>query len=338
MRAGVLSRRLLLQRSLALAGLALASGCWTPRPGATPTAHTPRIGIFFLASRDQVAGFLAAFRQGLHDHGYVEGINVAIEDRYADGAEDRLPGLAAELVRLGVDVLVSGSTLAVARAAKQATASTPIVMAGGSTDPVTDGLVVSVARPGGNMTGVISNPASLHGKRLELLQAMMPGLSRVAFLYEPSAAAQPASVGLGAAARSLGLQLELVEVSGPGEFESAFETMRTRRAEALVIATTLTYHHRLPILDLALRNRLPVVSPWREVTEAGGLVSYAPDVLNQYRRAASYVDRILKGAKPAELPIEQLTKLDLVVNLKTAQALGLAIPQSVLQQVTELIQ
>jgi putative ABC transport system substrate-binding protein len=298
----------------------------------------PRIGIFFLATRDQVAGFLEAFRQGLHDHGYVESVNVAIEDRYADGADDRLPSLAAELIRLGVDVLVTGSTLAVARAAKQATTTTPIVMAGGSSDPVADGLVVSVARPGGNITGVVSNPAGLHGKRLELMQAMVPGLSRVVLLYEPTASAQPASAELAAAARSLGLQLELVEMSGPGEIESAFARIRTRRAEALVITTPMTYHYRQPILALALRDRLPVVAPWREVAEAGGLVSYAPDVLDQYRRAATYVDKILKGAKPADLPVELPTKFDFVINLKTAQALGLTIPKSVLELATEVIQ
>ncbi len=334
---GYAARRRLLQGILSLAALSVLSSC-RGFPSEAQQPKTFRVGILLFRTRGETADFLQAFRHGLREHGWIEGQNVILEDRYADGSEERLAELAVELVRLAVDVIVTGSNLVVARAAQQATRTIPIVMAGGSFDPVADGLVASLARPGGNVTGVTAHPPEQHGKRLELLKEMVPGLSRVALLYEPISSAQSAIAASQAGARALGLQLQLVEARGPEDFEAAFSSMAAQRAEALVISGTVPYHNRTRIAELALRGRLPLTSPWREVTEVGGLMSYAPSLLEQYRHAGTYVDKILKGARPADLPVEQPTVFDFIINLKTARALGLTIPQSVLMQITETIQ
>ena len=298
----------------------------------------PRVGILLFRSRDETAAFLAAFQQGLRAHGWVAGQNVIVEDRYADGSEERLAEHAAELAALGPDVIVAGSNLVVSLALQRATKTVPIVMAGGSYDPVADGLVSSLSSPGGNITGVTTSPPEQWGKRLELLKELVPGLSRVAFLNESITGAATSNVSAQTGAQALGLRLQIVEARGPDDFEQAFLRMADQRAEALMISGTATYHNRARVAELAIRSRLPLISPWREVTEVGGLMSYAPSVSEYYQGAATYVDKILKGARPSELPVERPTRFDLVVNLTTAQTLGLTVPPSLLAQVPELIQ
>jgi putative ABC transport system substrate-binding protein len=331
------SRRRFCQGGLALLGLGLQTGCQGLAPEARPPA-IPRVGILLFRSRGETAAFMEAFRQGLQENGLVEGQNVIVEDRYADGSEDRLAELAAELVRLKVDVIVTGSNLVVPLAVKPLTSTIPIVMAGGSFDPVADGLVASLSRPGGNITGVTTSPPEQWGKRLELLKEMVPGLTRVALLNEPIAGAEMSNVAVQAGARALALQLQMVEARGPDDFERAFSSMAEQHAEALVISGTATYHNRVRVAEHALRHRLPLISPWREVTEVGGLMSYAPSASEYYRAAATYADKILKGARPSELPVERPTRFDFVINLNTARTLGLTVPPSLLAQVTELIQ
>ncbi|HEV8693987.1 MAG TPA: ABC transporter substrate-binding protein, partial [Lysobacter sp.] len=284
-----------------------------------------------------------AFRQGLRDLGYVEGRNVVIEYRDAEGKIERFPALAAELVALKVDVIVAeaGSTLA-ARVAKQATKTLPIVFVGVG-DPVGSGLVTSLARPGGNVTGLSNIAAELVGKRLELLTQAVPGVSRVAVLRLPGALGERTEKemlkGADVAARALGVRLQFVEARGPEDFDTAFSDMTRAHAGALTVLPSnmfLREHGRL--VDLAAKTRLPAVYPWREGVDAGGLMAYGANLADLFRRAATYVDRILKGAKPGDLPVEQPTKFELVINLKTAKALGLTIPQSVLAHADEVIQ
>jgi len=283
-----------------------------------------------------------AFRQGLRDLGYVEGRTVVIEYRDAEGKADRLPALAAELVALKVDVIVAAQGTRVALAAKQATRNLPIVIIGAG-DPVTNGLVTSLARPGGNITGLSNLNAELVGKRLELLTQAVPGVSRVAVLRLPGALGERTDKDMlkeaEAAARALGVRLQFVEARGPADIDRAFSDMTRARAGALTVLPSnmfLREHRRL--VDLAAMNRLPAVYTLREFVDAGGLMSYGPNTADLYRRAATYVDKILKGAKPADLPIEQPTKFELVINAKTAKALGLTIPQSVLGRADEVIQ
>jgi ABC-type uncharacterized transport system substrate-binding protein len=282
-----------------------------------------------------------AFRQGLRDLGYIEGRNVVIEIRSAEGKLERLPALAAELVALRVDVILAAGTPH-ALAAKQATRTIPIVFAAG-TDPVMDGLVTSLARPGGNVTGLSSLGSELVAKRLELLKQAVPGVSRVAVLWHPGALGERTEKDMlkeaEVAARALGVRLQFVEARGPADFDRAFSDMTRARVDALTLLTsTMFLSERRRLVALAAKHRLPAVYPWRDVVDAGGLMSYGPDLADLFRRAATYVDKILKGAKPGDLPVEQPTKFELVINLKTAKALGLTIPQSLLQRADEVIQ
>ncbi len=272
-----------------------------------------------------------AFRQGLHDLGYVEGRNVAIEYRDAEGKYDRLPALAAELVALKVDVILAGGTPQ-ALAAKQATRTLPIVFLG-VTDPVTSGLVTSLARPGGNATGLsmLASP-EIVGKRLELLTQAVPGVTRVAVLWQPGGQGERTDKDTlkeaEVAARALGVRLHFVEARGPDDFDRAFSDMTRARAGALTsVGGTMFFNEQRRLVALAAKNRLPAVYTQREFVDAGGLMAYGPNLADLFWRAATYVDKILKGAKPADLPVEQPTKFELVINLKTAKALGLTIPQ-----------
>jgi putative ABC transport system substrate-binding protein len=282
---------------------------------------------------------LAAFRQGLRDLGYVEGQNIAIEYRWAEGRFERLPDLAAELVRLKVDVIVSVVTQATL-AAKNATRTIPIVLVAAG-DPLGSGLVANLAHPGGNVTGPSSMYADLAGKQLELLKETVPKVSRVAVLWNPANAAWQAQMlrQTEIAARALGLQVQLLKARGPDELEGAFAAMTRERASALLVQVDVIFAlHARRIADLAAKRRVPAMYGSREHVEVGGLMSYAPNVPDLFRRAATYVDKILKGAKPADLPVEHPTKFELVVNLKTAKALGLTIPPSLLLRADQVIE
>ena len=283
-----------------------------------------------------------AFFQGLRDLGYVEGRNFVIEYRDAEGRIERAPALAAELVTLKVDVIFVGGGTRVTLGAMQATKTIPIVFTGVG-DPVESGLVTSLARPGGNVTGLSSLGPELVGKNLELLKQAVPGVDRVAVLWRPGALGERTDkdmlTGADVAARALGVRLQFVEAQGPDEFARAFSDMSSARAGALTVLPSnrfLREHKRL--VDLAAKNRLPAVYTSREFVDAGGLRSYGANEPDLFRRAATYVDKILKGAKPNDLPVEQPTKFELVINLKTAKALGLTIPPSVLAHADELIQ
>jgi putative ABC transport system substrate-binding protein len=306
---------------------------------AQQSARIPRIGYLGASGDAHTPGPLnEAFRQRLRDLGYIEGKNILVEYRYAEGDLDRVPGLVAELVQLNVDVLVSGN-LAVIRAAKQATKTIPIVMVI-SADPVATGLVDSLASPGGNVTGVTRLTRELSGKRLELLKEVVPRMSRVGVLWNPD---QPAPAiafkEYEAAAHALKIQLQSLEVRGPNpEFARAFQAAAKGRANALIaVRGALLNRYPKQIADFAIKNRLPSMCEGSEYVEAGGLVSYAASDTESYRRAATYVDKILKGAKPADLPVEQPTKFELVINLKTAKQIGLTIPPNVLVRADRVI-
>jgi len=300
--------------------------------------RVPRIG--YLGTRTPSDFGLDAFRQGLRELGWVEGQNIVIDYRFAEGRLDRLPDLAAELVRLKVDIIVAHSTPGAA-AAKNATETIPIVMTVVG-DPVGLGLIASLARPGGNATGLSFSVVGLEiiGKQLELLKETVSKIRRMAILSNAANPIQPLAIrDVNVAARSLGVQLQLLEVRGPNEFDSAFAAMAKERVGALlVVADSMFVFHRTRLADLAARSRLPAAYGWREHVEAGGLMSYGPSLRDLFRRAATYVDKILKGAKPADLPVEQPTKFELVINLKTAKALGLTIPQSVLGRADQVIE
>jgi putative ABC transport system substrate-binding protein len=281
-----------------------------------------------------------AFRQGLRDLGYVEGRNVVIEYRDAEGKFERLPALAAELVALKVDVIVAGGTPH-ALAAKQATRTLPIVFIGAG-DPVTSGLVTSLARPGGNVTGLSMLTPELVGKRLELLKQAVPRVSRVAVLWQPGDYGERTEKDIlkeaEVTARALGVRLQVVEARGPQDFDRAFSDMTRARAGALIVlGSSMFFTERRRLVDLAAKNRLPAVYSARDSVDAGGLMAYGPNLADMFRRAATYVDKILKGAKPGDLPVEQPTKFELVINLKTAKALGLSIPESLLKRADEVI-
>jgi len=282
---------------------------------------------------------LEAFRQGLRDLGYVEGQNLVIAYRYAEGRDERLADLAAELVRLKLDVIVtvaSGAT----RAVQHATRTIPIVMAGGS-DPVGDGLVASLARPGGNTTGSSNLTVELPGKRLEILKEAVPQRARIAVLANPAAPGYESAMhNLTVAAQALGLHLHVVELRSPDELDAAFAAMPRAGADALIVVgdPLLLDSLRGRTVDLAAKHRLPAMYSWQELVVAGGLMSYGPSLPDMHRRLAVYVDKILQGAKPADLPVEQPTKFELIINLKTAKALGLTIPPSLLLLADEVIQ
>ena len=322
--------------SLALATFGLLSGCEMRDP---PAAKIPRIGFLAVGSREGRAFVIEGFLQGLREHGYVVGQNIVMEYRFSEGRNERLPELAAELVALKVDlILASGSPASLA--AKQATRTIPIVMGSLAANPVETGFIASLARPGGNITGMTEMASQLSGKRLELLKATVPGLSRVAVFWNPpNPAYGPVLKELEAAAPRVGVKLLRLEVRVPEDFEGAFTAAIRQRAGALFIpGDPLVTNRPRVIADLALKYRLPTVTDFRELPGAGGLLSFGPDLVDSYRRAASHVDKILKGANPGDLPMEQPTKFDLVVNLKTARALGLTVPQSVLLQATQVIQ
>jgi putative ABC transport system substrate-binding protein len=305
---------------------------------AQQAAKVPRIGYLAvdLAATPQLP---EAFRQGLRDLGYVEGRNLVIEYRDAEGKADRLPALAAELVALKVDVIVGPNTPATL-AAKQATRIVPIVFAG-VVDPVTSGLVTSLARPGGNVTGLSFLARELVGKCLEQLTQAVPGVTRVAVLWHPGGQGERTEKDMlkeaEVAGRALGVRLQFVEARGPADFERAFSDMTRARAGALtVLPSAMFANERRRLADLAAKNRLPAVYPQRAYVDAGGLMAYGPNLADMHRRAATYVDKILKGAKPADLPIEQPIKFELVVNLKTAKALALTIPSSLLARTDQV--
>ena len=294
----------------------------------------PRIGVLWPISDNPE---LEAFRQGLRELGYVEQQNIVLEYRHARGKDEALLGLAAELVGLNVDIILTYGVTAT-KAARQATTTIPIV-SGSMSDPVAAGLAQSLARPGGNVTGLTSRSPTLSAKRLELIKEVVPGLSRVAVLSTPAPTAQLGLEETKVAARSLGLSLLVQQVQEPNELEGAFSEMTKARAGALLmLADFLFNRHLRRLVDLAAEHRLPVAYVSKDFVEGGGLMCYGPDWPDQFRRAAGYVDKILKGAKPADLAIEGPRKFELVVNLKTAKALGLTIPQSVLLRADEVIQ
>jgi putative ABC transport system substrate-binding protein len=304
---------------------------------AQPPGTVPRIGFLAPGSPAPTSPFLEAFRQGLRDLGWTEGQNIAIEYRWAEGKLERLPDLAGELVRLNVDLLLAVATPG-ARAAKQAIVTVPIVMVGVG-DPVGLGYVASLARPGGNMTGLSSMSVDLGPKRLELLKEAIPKVTRVGVMWNPDDPARALEVReTQAAAERLRLRLRSIEVRSLDDIERAFGAMTKDPPDGLIVQQDpLTIRHRARIAELSLKSRLPVIGVFKELTEAGGLMSYGTNLPDLYRRAATYVDKILKGAKPADLPVEQPTRFELVVNLKTARVLGLRIPQSVLVRADQVI-
>ena len=307
-------------------------------PLATPAQQPPgkTARIEFLGD---VPSFLdEAFRQGLRELGYVEGQNIAIEHRAAEWKYERLPGLAAELVRLKVDVIVAASGPAT-EAAKQATRTIPIVFTV-SGDPVAEGFVASLARPGGNLTGLATISPELVGKQLEMLKAVAPKVSRVAVLQNPDQPSHASAVRQAEdPARALGVQLQVLKARTPAEIEAAFAAMSSQRAGGVLVLRDAVFRaQRAQIVALAAKSRLPAVYGLREEAEAGGLMAYGASVPQMFQRAATYVDKILKGAKPADLPVEQPTKFEFVINMKTAKALGLTIPPSVLGRADEVIQ
>ena len=299
-----------------------------------------RIGILgnFPVTDPEDARLWGAFIEGLRELGYVEGRNITIEHRSSEGKFDRLPDLAADLVRLQVDVIVTGGPPA-PLVAKQATSTIPIVFAV-SGDPVAEGLVASLARPGGNITGLASVSGDVVGKQLALLKEAAPKVSRVAVLQNPSNETHARILRQAeGAAQALGMQLHIVQARTPPEIDADFAAMRSRRVDGvLVLRDALFLAQRIRIATLAAKSRLPVMYGFRDQAEAGGLMAYGASVPHMYRHAATYVDKILKGAKPADLPVEQPTRFELVINAKTAKALGLTIPQSLLGRADEVIQ
>ena len=307
-------------------------------------AKVPRIGFlgtFPTNPHDE------ALRQGLHEFGYVEGRNIAIERRYSEGRDERLPGLASQLVRLKVDVIVVDACGAALNAASQATNTIPIVVAACNDDLVATGIISSLARPGGNITGLSELTPELGAKRLELLKEAVPRVKRVAVLWNPAYSERLSAnfrfwssdwIEMRAAAQVLGMTLQSVEIRGADDFDTAFSAMSRERADGLIaFSDPLVVFHGQRIADLAAKSRLPAMYPSREVVDAGGLMSYGPSIAEMFRRAAVYVGKILKGAKPADLPMEQPAKFELVINLKTAKALGLTIPQSLLLRADHVI-
>jgi len=308
---------------------------------AAPAAYTEeskpaRIGFLLMGSSQ--AGLIPAFdafREGLRELGWIESQNIVIEYRWAGESPDRLPELAAELIRLKVDVII-GSTPG-ARAAQQATTSIPIIMCIAD-DAVKQGFVTNLARPGGNITGMTAMAEELAGKRVELLREAIPRVSRVALLWNPAGSGPDYLKDTQTAAHSLGVTLQSVEVRTADDFESAFAAVLKGRAQALVVGPgQFMFTHQKTVVEFATKNDLPSIYAWKGPASAGGLLAYGVNIPKVYHRAAYYVDKILRGTKPGDLPIEQPTKFDFVVNLKTAKALGITIPQSILLQADEVI-
>jgi putative tryptophan/tyrosine transport system substrate-binding protein len=319
---------------------AMLFAIWLPAEAQQPK-KVPRIGYLSNTDPASESARSEAVRLALRELGYIEGQNIATEYRYTEGKEDRRPELLAELVRLKVDIIVVAAGVGWVRAAKNATKTIPIVMTGSGVDPVEAGLVESLARPGGNVTGITNLTGELGGKRLELLKEAVPKLARVAVLYDPAASSSVHEVKevLPVAARALGLTIQPWEVRAADGFEKVFAALNKQRPDGLYALTAggVMNANQKRITGLALKSRLPSMYRRREFVDAGGLMSYGADEADSYRRVAYYVDRILKGANPADLPVEQPTKFELVINLKTAKQIGLTIPQSLLYRADKVI-
>jgi putative ABC transport system substrate-binding protein len=297
----------------------------------------PRVGVMAIGSGTPPSPTYEAFRQGLRDLGWIEGQNIIVDVRWTPTV-DRLPEMAAEFVRMRVDVIFAASSTQV-EPARQATKTIPIVFATHA-DPIGVGHVASLARPGGNITGLAQLLTELSAKELELLREALPQVTRIGVLWNPTTPSHPPALrAVDGAAETLGVQVQRVPAQSADEFDTALSTMTQARAGAfLVLPSPLTYVQRARLAEVALKRRLPGMFGFRENAEAGGLMSYGPDLKDLFRRAAIYVDKILKGAKPADLPVEQAQKFELVINLQTAKALGLTIPQSLLLRADEIIQ
>jgi putative ABC transport system substrate-binding protein len=324
-----------------LSTLTLALLVGPPAGEAQPAAKPPTIGMLLSGAPPtpgQPNRLLEAFRAGLRDLGYVEGQNIALAYRWSEGRDERFADLAADLVRLDVAVVVTSGTPAV-RAAKAATSTIPIVMAFAG-DPVGIGVVASLARPGANVTGLSLLDADLDAKRMELLKEAVPGLTRAAIFWSANDPGMTLAVNrVEGAARALGLTLQSLAVQEPGEFPGAFQAADAGRAQALIVtAQPFTLRHRARILELAAKHRLPAMYTVRGFVEAGGLMAYGPSLPDLFRRAATYVDKILRGARPADLPVEQPTTFELVINLETARALGLTIPPPLLLRADQVLE
>jgi putative ABC transport system substrate-binding protein len=310
-----------------------------PVEGQLP-AKVSRVGVIRPERAGNPTGerLVDAFRQGLGKLGYVEGQNIALEIRWFEGKRDRLPEVTSELVQLKVDVIVAGGT-SVTRAAKKATSTIPIVMWGVGGDVVAEGLVASLARPGGNITGLTTLSTELSGKRLELLKETVPKVSRVAVLSNPDNPEHASRLNeTEGAAKVLGVALQTLKVRTPKDIESAFGTTAKERTGALIVLSDALFNaHRTQITELAIKSRLPTIYASAEFVEVGGLMSYAPNLLDLSRRAAIYVDKILKGTKPADLPVEAPLKFELVINLKAAKQIGLAVPPNLLARADRVI-
>jgi putative tryptophan/tyrosine transport system substrate-binding protein len=329
-----------MRRRKFIALLASAAVAWPCAGGAQQTAKVPRVGLLLPGSPAPYPE-LEAFYETLRELGYTAGQNIAIEPVYAEWKPDRFAELAAELVRRKVDIIFVAST-SPARAAQAATSTIPIVVAT-MADPIADGLVASLARPGGNITGNTFLGPELIGKRFGLLKEAIPGLSRVAALWHPGAYGEATMAGILAdtktAARALEVQLQIVPARDPGDFDDAFAAMTREHAEAMIqLPSPMLFVGHRRIVELAAKSRLPAMYNAREFVEAGGLMAYGANIVELWRRAAGYVDKILKGAKPADLPVEQPTKFEFLINLKTAQALGLTFPPMLLGRADEVIE
>ncbi len=332
-----LARKVPMQSRAAVFSVIFALLTALPAADAQQAKAVPRVAFLGNGSAAFSGPLLDAFRGGLRELGYVEGQTVVIEPRFAEGNPDRIQGLVHDLLASGPDVVVAAGGPAL-RAFQQATGSVPIVMAI-IADPAEQGLVTSLAHPGGNLTGLAFQNQELTAKRLQLLKETLPTVSRVAVLWDTSFGADTGHQQAEVAARALQLQLQLLAVRGAADLETAFKTASTGRADALlVLASPFLNANRQTVIELAAQHHLPATYEAKTFVEIGGLMSYGPSFPDMYRRAASYVDKILRGAKPADLPVEQPTKFELVVNLKTAKALGLTIPQSVLLRADEVIQ
>jgi len=331
-------RRRFLQGNLGVAGLGLLAGCGqVSLPWQRPKVY--RVGVLMESATDPAeARFHRALRLGLREHGWIEGENLLIEHRWGEGSAARIPEIAADLVRLPVDLIVARGSI-YTQAARQATSTIPIVFVGHA-DPINTGHVASLARPGGNATGNAVLQTELAPKWLQLLTAVVPGVTRIAVIWHPGTPSHtPALQALEESARTLHVQLQAVGARTAADFEGAFAEMAREGAQAVVVlGTPFFYNERLRWSELALMHRLPAMYSAREAVEAGALMSYSPNLEALWRSAAVFVDRILKGARPADLPVEQATTFEVAINHKTARALGLTIPQEVLQQATEVIQ
>jgi len=326
-------------RAFAIVALLLAVATVGPPANAQQASKTAKIGILSATTPAALAPSVEAFKQGLRELGWVEEKSFVLEVRYGEGKVERLSELARELVALKMDVIVTPADLSIA-AIKRETQTIPIVMAL-SSDPVGAGFVASLARPGGNITGLSNISPELSGKRVELLREAVPGLSRLALLWNPEVRGAVLDYKEAAsAARSLRVEVQSVEVSRAEDLDRAFSAITSQRAQALMLpgVNPVGFANRTQIVSFAQRNRLPSMFPTKEYVDSGGLMSYGPSLVDLFRRAAGYVDKILKGAKPADLPVQQPTKFELVINLKTAKALGLTLPQSLLGRADDVIQ